>query len=169
MNIITLVDKIITAISTNAALIMWCGTNYKKPPTIYKGIDLRKPPPSSECPVINVIPIKKNPNESMESVPHIVGVICQVHEDQTIPPSTTTTIDGVVIKEYVGIDNIEEFRKAVENAITAIAFNSDPDLVGLRVNEIKIDYDTIEVFPFFRCFMEIEFMKILSQGEDTWA
>ncbi len=166
MNITTLLDKIITAVSTNASLITWCTTNYSKKPTIYKGIDLRKPPPSTECPVINIIPVKKNPSESEGIVPHVVGVICMVYNNSD--PTSTTTGGGVVIKEYAGVDNIEGFRKVIENAITAISFDSDTDLTGLRVNDIKIDYDTIDVFPFFRCFMEIEFTNILSQGDNTW-
>ncbi len=169
MDIIKLVDKIIEAVAANEALITWCDTIYSKTPTIYKGVDLRNPPPATECPVINVIPVKKNPNESAEVVPHVIGVICMVHENPATLPTATTTDDGIVIKEYAGIDNIEGFRKCVESSITGIDFNSDDDLIGLRVGEIKIDYDTIDVFPFFRCFMEIEFTNILSQGDDTWA
>lgn len=167
MNIIMLIDKIITAVSTDTALIAWCNSNFTKVHTIYKGIDLRKPPAQTECPVISLALINKNPDETKDIVPHGIGAVCEIYDNTS--PTSTVTKDGVTIKEYPGIDKIEGFRKAVESAITTIDFDSDNDLVGLRCAEIKVDYDTINVFPFFRAFMEISFTNILSQGDDTWT
>jgi len=167
MNINIILEEIIESISIDVDLFEWCNTNYSKLYTIYNGIDLRKPPTEIECPVISLAAISKDPNESQTKVSHVIGVVCEIYDKS--PPTSTTSISGVIIKKYPGISKIEEFRKAVEKSITSIDFNSIPDLVGLRCDGIKIDFDTITVFPFFRAFMEVYFVNYFSQGEDTYA
>lgn len=161
-----LTDKIIDALSTDTVLINLCKAAYSRAHTIYNGIDSRKPPAQAECPVVSIASINKDPSESEMEKKRVVGVVCEVYDNSVV--TSTTTDDGVVIKKFPGISGIEAFRKAVENAITGIDFNSDADLIGLRVDGIKTDWDTINVFPFFRAYMEIYFKNYLSQGDDTW-
>lgn len=161
-----LTDKIIDAVSKDATLIALCKAAYSRAHTIYNGIDLRKPPAQAECPVVSIASINKDPSESEMEKKRVVGAVCEIYDNSV--PTSTTTVDGVVIKKYPGISGVESFRKAIENAITGIDFNADATLIGLRVDGIKTDWDTINVYPFFRAYMEIYFKNYLSQGDDTW-
>jgi|GEM_PF-5978548 len=164
MNILTILDEYTNSIALDKDIKMWCLNNYSQAHRIFNGVDTRRPPGKTEMPAIHLIPVNKQVGWELESIPHTMGVICEIYDEN----KTTETIDDVIITKYTGINNIEEFRKLIENCIQNVDVGANSDLENLRIDEIKIDYEAIEYFPFFRAFMEISFIKDLYQGDDPF-
>ena len=156
----SLIDVLITAIAADNTLINWCNTNYSTPPTIYKGIDLRQPPPEDDYPIIHIFPIRKQVGYDLSEKIHSVGVVTGL-VNSTI--TTTTTGDSVVIKEYDGIDDTEDYRKAIEDVVAAnVPTNS-------WVDSLDISYETIEAFPFFFSFNLFDITEKYCQGDNVYT
>lgn len=135
-------DVLINALINCQNIINWCNTNYNGPPTIYKGIDIREPPPDTSYPIIHLFPISREKGYNISERNYLLGIVLGLC-DTTL--NTTTTGDDVIIKEYQGIDNIEDFRALVETCIV------DAMPVNDWIDSINITYNTIDAFPFFLC------------------
>lgn len=164
MNIDTLVELLVDALIADAAILAWCNTNYSTPHTIYKGIDLRKPPPETDYPIIHIWPISKMEGYSLPEQTHSFGVVCGIY-DTTQSSDTDTNL--VTVKKYKGLANIEAFRKLAEDAVTAeIDSNTNTNL--LHIDTLDISYETIESFPFFLAVNIYSCNEDYSQGDDAF-
>jgi hypothetical protein len=59
MNITTLMNNIRNAIHDNSTLSSWCTTNYGQAHKVFVGSDTRKPPASSDYPLVHIFPLHK--------------------------------------------------------------------------------------------------------------
>lgn len=153
MNINTLIESFKTAISTSADLNQWCVATYDRAPKVYINIDNRNPPGEEECPFCVIHPVSKRVGFGVSTKRHSFEVDCCIYDE-----STRTT--GQVV-EYNSVRRIEEFRKLVENAIAAI--DIDPALL----EEIDIEYEFIESFPFAWAGMTIGLSEDFILGTDS--
>lgn len=158
MNITTLINAMRDAIVGSATVKAWCYTNYDQAHTVYKGVDQRNPPPSTDYPVVTVFPVSKIAGYELEREEHVIGVVCGV-KDETV---TSTTTSAVVLKEYDGVDNLEAFRKLVETA--AVGAVSSPQ----RVEVLFIEYEVIEFFPYLLASMEFKVSDDFYEGDDAF-
>jgi hypothetical protein len=165
MNIDTLVDLLIDAFIADASILTWCNTNYSTPHTIYKGIDLRKPPPEADYPVIHIWPINKSCGYGLTQKPHGIGVVTGI-KDSTQSSDTDTNL--VTVKKYRGLARIEAFRKLVESSIVT-EIGSNTNTVELTEDSLEISYETIESFPFFLAIDMWMLTEEYSQGDDVFA
>lgn len=154
MNISTLINSMRDAVSGNAALSAWCTTNYSQTHKVYIGVDTRKPPASSDYPVVHIFPLGKSMGYELEAENHVIGVNVGVYDDD----STTT---GNVI-EMEGVANLEAFRKLVETAF--IGAVTSPQ----RIERIEAEYESLEFFPFFLCGMEVHVSDEYFGGNDAF-
>lgn len=164
MNIDTLVELLVDAIVASSEILSWCNTNYSSPHTIYKGIDLRKPPPQADYPIIHIWPINKMEGYSLPQQSHSFGIVTGIY-DETQSSETDTNL--VTVKKYQGLANIEAFRKLVESAVTT-EIDSNTNTVELEIDTLEISYETIESFPFFLAVDIYICNKDYSQGDDAF-
>lgn len=158
MNITTLITTLRTAIHNNSAAQTWCTTNYTRNHYVYVGTDVRNPPDADHYPLVHLFPVSKANGYERDSQDHVLGITCGIYD------STFLTIAGEAKSiEYNGIVNIEAFRKLIETAIVAAV------PAGIRIDEMKIEYETIEFFPYFLANMEIRFCAEYYQGSDVFA
>lgn len=165
MNIDTLVDLLIDAFVADAAILSWCNTNYLTPHTIYKGIDLRNPPPEDDYPIIHVWPIYKSVGYSLAQKPHGIGIVTGIN-DSTISSDTDTNL--VTVKKYRGLARIEAFRKLIESSVET-EIDSNTNTIELTIDSLEISYETIESFPFFLAINTYILTEVYSQGDDVFA
>jgi len=161
MNINTLLGLFTAAAQTNAALISWTTTNYNVH-TIYQGIDIENPPDASNYPMIYIAQDTKEVGYSLEQKGHNITVICGLVDENT----TATKVGTVTLNKYTGVENIESFRKLVETAIVnAIdAYTT----TKLWINDLSIEYETLDMFPFFMCSMSWQIDEEYSQGDSVF-
>lgn len=164
MDINNIVDIMVNAMVADSSILNWCNNKYSSPHTIYKGIDLRKPPPQEDYPCIHIWPMAKNVGYDLKKKAHTIGVVCGLY-DETI--TTTTDTNEVVFKKYQGIEYIEDFRYLVETAITA-ELESNVDTLELFIDSVAIEYENIESFPFFLAINIFELNENYSQGDEVF-
>uniref|UniRef100_A0A6M3INF4 Uncharacterized protein n=1 Tax=viral metagenome TaxID=1070528 RepID=A0A6M3INF4_9ZZZZ len=164
MNINTLLGLFTAAAQTNAALISWATTNYSVH-SVYQGIDIENPPGESNYPMIYIAPDTKEVGYDLDKKGHNITVICGLVDTAT----TATTIGTVVLNKYTGVENLESFRKLVETAIVSAidAYTT----TKLWMNSLSIEYETLDMFPFFLCSMswQIDEEYYQSDGSDIFT
>jgi hypothetical protein len=159
MNITTLINLFRDTLKDNETISHWCETNFSKEHTVYKGMDQRNPPASTEYPLVHLYPVNKRVGSGQDEASHVIGVTCGVYKDSV----TTTDATHGVLKEYAGIDLLEAFRKLVENAVVA-ALPAEASL-----SMLNIEYETIEFFPFLLASMEFVITIPYVLGTDIFA
>jgi len=156
MNLITILDTYKETLRDSTEIKSWCNTNYSTYHTIYKGVDLRKPPNKDECPLIAIVLRGKEGGQDVEQVIHTLDFVCQLYDET----KTSTVTSDITVVEYAGINRIEAFRKLVETVIVGVI-----SLVGLRVSAIKTDFEVLDLFPFFQAIMEVTFIEEMYLGD----
>ena len=164
MNITTELNKIRDALKSSTAIVAWSVTNFSKTHTVYKGIDTRKSPAESECPVVYIYPVQQMGGYDLDDQDIGIGAICIISKD-TIT-TTTTAVNGetVTLNEYAGIDLVEALRELVEQEIVGIALSN-----GDLVVEVNVDYEPIDAFPYFIATMDAMIRHEYSQGDDPYS
>lgn len=157
MNVNTLLVNIRNAIHDNSALQTWCTTNYGQNQKVYVGIDTRKPPPSTDYPIVHVFPLSKTVGTGNQA--HVIGVTCGLYDDDT-----RTVAGKANVVELEGLQNLESFRKLVETALLTASLDN-----GHWVDAIDITYETIEFFPYFLCAMEVTVRSEIPFGADFFG
>lgn len=164
MNIDTLIDILFDAYVADADILSWCNTNYSTPQTLYKGIDLRQPPPETDYPIIHIWPINKNEGHGYNQVSHDIGVMVGVFDSTQ---TSTTDTNDIVSKKYRGVARLEAFRKLVETSTTT-EIDSNTETTELFVDNLEITYEIVDSFPFFLAAMMFTITKKYSQGDDIF-
>ena len=156
MNVTALIDTLKNAIHDDAALSTWCLAQYGQAQKVFVGIDTRKPPASSDYPLVHIFPLYKRAGGGTQE--HSIGITCGIYDDDTL------TVPGRTrVTELEGISALETFRKYVEDAVLGITLGS-----GYWVDSIEITYETIEYFPFFLASMEVRIAGELAFGSDQF-
>jgi hypothetical protein len=146
------------AVQADATLLAWCQANYSKAHTVYKGMDVRQPPPEAHYPIVHLFPVSKALGYGLEKQEHVIAITCGVY-DADLDSSTS---GGVTLYEYDGIDNLEAMRKLVEAAVKAVV------PAGGLIEAMRIEYETIEFFPFLLASMELTISDEYYQGQDVF-
>jgi len=161
MNIDTLVATIRDAIHDDSATQTWCTTNYGRNHKVYSGINVDSPPGQDDCPLVAIFYGEKDVGYDEDGIRHIIPVTCEIYD------ADLRTVAGKTnVIEYEFVQNIESFRKLVETAI-ATALSANYPLI--RIARIRIQYETVESFPFIDAAMMIEFYEDYSQGDNVLA
>lgn len=165
MNIDTLLDNIVTALSISSTINTWTMMNYTRMVTVYKGIDINNEPGESAYPIIYVHPLTKDTGYDKDKIVHEVGITCGIYKES----STTSNVEvdgfeGTATKVvYAGVALLEAFRKLIETAVLAADMNN---MLG---NSLEIVYDTVKNYPFFIAHMVFELNQDLYQGSSVFA
>ena len=162
MNIVDAIDFLVKGLANDSDIAQWCLDNYSSRHTIYEGIDLNNPPPSSDYPVIHIAPMTKNVGYAESDKKHGIIVFVGI-EDTTL---TTSTLNNISIKKYRGIRNLEHYRKKVETAV--VDRIAEVDFEGNFIDMLDITYETIELFPFFLAANMFMFAEDYVQGMDVF-
>lgn len=106
-DVITVIEN---AINGNSAINAHCLTTFGKIPTIFIGIDPRKPPKFEEsCPVIAVWTGGRARSQDQSHRMHTVSIGCGIKD-------TTQTRTGQSIR-FKGLEKIDTFANMVEEAV----------------------------------------------------
>ena len=157
MNITTLLHNVANAIHDDSSTQAWCTTVYERGHKVFIGIDRRKPPAESDYPLVHVFQVRKSEGYELESQEHVLGVTCGIYDDD----SRTVIRDRLT--ELESIEYIETFRKYVETAVVGA------ELSTMRIDELLIEYEVIDFFPFLLAHMEFTFVHDYSSGDDVFA
>jgi len=143
------------AVAQDAAIKAWCQGQYSEDHTVYAGLDIRNPPQDSDCPYVVLYPVRKEFGQHRREKFHEFEVVGCLHD------TTTRSHAGISnLTEFTGVQNIETFRKLVEDAIAGV------DIGNLTLAVIAVDYEIIESFPFFMCGMVIQVWEGVTIGSD---
>jgi hypothetical protein len=156
MNISTLLTSIRDAIHDDSATKTWCTANYTRNHYVYVGADQRNPPGDDKYPLVGMYLIGKKAGYGLDSEEHRIGVTCGLYD------SSLAATGKANVVQYTGVANLEAFRKLVETAIKGAV--SSPQ----RIEEINIEYEMLEFFPYFLCNMEIRIPDDYFQGDDVF-
>ena len=155
---ITLITSIRDAVKASDDIKNWCVLTYGREHTVYTGIDPRKPPGESEYPLVAIFPDSKIVGHDISRKGHSVGIVCGVYDDTM----SSLLQDGVEPTGYVGVTNLETFRKLVETATLS-------ELSGtLVVDRLEIQYETVESFPFLLASMLWTITEEIFIGDDLF-
>lgn len=158
MNINTLRDNIRNAVHDDSTAQTWCTANYGRNHHVYVGTDTRKPPdPATEYPIVSVYPVEKQSGYDAEEIRHVIGLTCGI-EDENM-----RTVAKANVVEFLGVTNLEAFRKLVETAAIGAL---DPEWY---VADLRTEYETIEFFPCLLADMQMTIAIPLYTGDDPFA
>ncbi|BBO92053.1 hypothetical protein [Desulfosarcina ovata] len=147
MDINTLIDTIVTAVSTDSTITSWASTTYSQAHQVFENVDRRDPPGEEACPFVIIYPSGKSAGQSQDKKHHHVEVdVCIYDETKTVSGNVTS---------YAGTSRLETFRKYVENAVVGA------DVGNALVDDLDVEYDTVDSFPFMWAGM------IFTIGEDV--
>lgn len=141
ISLMDVVDKVVTALSTNAALIAWADATYDKTITILVGLDERNRPGPETCPLILVRPESQSLGQGAAEMQHRVQIDWAVYDDATTTSGTVT--------EYTGVRRIDEMGRLVWDALKA----GVSDEVAMDRSEYVLE--TVERFPMLLGGMDI--------------
>lgn len=156
MNILTLLHNIRDAVAEDSETKAWCQINYNRNHNVYLGVDVRKPPTETNYPLVHIFPIGKRAGYGLDAQEHMIGITCGIYDADT----ETTTEDNII--ELQSIGKLEEFRKLVETAVAGA------DLITGTIEEISIEYETVEFFPFLLTTQEFKIDSEYYQGGDVF-
>lgn len=153
MNINTLLESLRNAIADDASTKSWTTAKYARNHKVYVGIDLRNPPGDTDYPIVNLYMIRRQVGWQLENQINTFGVVCGIYET-----GTTTVAGKANIVQMTSIEYIEEFRKLVETAIYGVI------PAGSFLDQVEIEYEFIESYPFAFAYQEYVFSTPYSQG-----
>jgi len=155
MNINTLTVDFAEAVAQDADLKTWCQINYSSDQAVYAAMDVRNPPGDTDCPYVILYPVRKEFGQHRREKLHEIEVVGCLHD------TTTRSHAGVSnLTEYTGVQNIETYRKLIEDAIAGV------DIGNLTLAVIAVDYEMIESFPFFMCGIVVQVWEGVTIGGD---
>ena len=137
MDLNPLIDNLVSAIATDSAIDAWCRDNYGRGIKVFGNFDVRNPPGEEDCPAVCVYPEEKQYGGRQYA--DAVTLVDMVHDPET---RNRPGLDNVI--EYAGVKNVEALRRLVLEAAVSVVEQSDT----AGINEIAVDYSTIEWFPF---------------------
>jgi len=141
LNITTIINSIVTALSQSTTINDWCRQYYAASQTVYVGVDQRKPPADSEYPIISVFPIRKSVGYALEQKGHGVGITCGINED-TLTSSTEEINLSLVSATYKWTAS----GKGTTEYYCQLAAGGDPSLNepgGIKINNVSATEGTV--------------------------
>lgn len=149
----TLLQALRDGIADDSATKTWCNTNYGQDHKVYVGLDQDNPPDQNNYPIVSVYPLSKRGGYSADEVNHQFGIMVGIYDTSLATGGKTNVV------EYKGVQNVEAFRKLVAAAIkTAVT--------TVRIAEVEIVYEALEVFPYFLCEQQITLIEDTEFGSD---
>lgn len=155
MNINTLTIDFAEAVAQDTDLRTWCQIHYSSDQSVYAAMDMRDPPQDSDCPYVVLYPVRKEFGQHRREKIHEIEVVGCLHDTSTRSHAGVSNLT-----EYTGVQNIETFRKLIEDAIAGV------DIGNMTLSVIAVDYEMIESFPFFMCGMVIQVWEGVCIGGD---
>ena len=165
MNILTILDEYTEALVEDISVELWCKENYSRAQKVYQGIDPRDEPTEDDVPATNIILLSKKTGDSLLTYDYGLAIMCTIYDET----KTTATTGDTILTKYTGVRNIEEYRKLVETCIVNVDTGANGNVTGLRIDELEIDYEMIEFFPYFKADMVFGFVNDRYLGDDTFA
>lgn len=89
MNYTTLINNIRDGLTSSSAINDWCRTNYGQAPYIYKGVDLRYPPPQGNYPLLHLFPVSRDVGYEPDQQENGIGLTAGVYDET----ETTSTVE----------------------------------------------------------------------------
>lgn len=126
-NLGSIAERWAAMLATSASLKAWCGEKYGEDPTVYLGLNVKKPPSEADCPVVVVLPESTEmTNEGYPNDATITILWSVANEEQEEDD------DGVRI--MTGLSESEEFGREIWDVIQtdgtvypqSVTFELDP-------------------------------------------
>lgn len=178
MNILTLRNALTAAVAGDSALETWCQAKYGQSVSVYVGMDMRNPPGEDDYPLVHIVASGKVAGQSLAAIDHRFSVVCGVHDTRSESSTDAWTdhagdiwvdeggdvwvdheTNAGIVQSY-GVTYVEELRALVQTAITGAV------PAGCWVERIEVDYESVEMYPFFLAGMEITVSQPVYQGGD---
>jgi hypothetical protein len=153
MDITTLITRLSEAIATDTDIAAWCQTTYDSDHSVYVNYD-RRHPPGEAAPAIMLYPTGYSAGRGMPEKRYALEAVIMIHDTAERPGAITT------ITEYSGVRRIEELREYVQAAIIGA------DTGDAYLENMDVDYETIEAFPFFMAGMTLNYTEPVTIGTD---
>jgi len=141
-------------IKSDSDLSSWANTIYGRDLFVLENCDSRDLPKETDCPLVIIFPVKKRAGLNQTVKSHVIGVSCVVFD-------TAKTTSGAGVIRFRGGRFVEDFRKKVVKVI----FDNMPS--DCHLEDIQIEYDTIEQFPYISANMHFEITqeKLIGYGD----
>lgn len=110
MSLKTVLDSLVTALSTDAAIAAWCNAHFGRSVKVFRGMDPADPPRDADCPMIAVSTRERGRDDHGQYYLHGLVVSCGIVSAEVAINSNIVT--------YGGMDLINEFAALVEMAAT---------------------------------------------------
>lgn len=141
ISLMDIVDKIVTVLAANAALIAWADDKYGKALTILVGMDERNRPGPESCPLILIRPERQDLSQSSSEQAHRVQVDWAVFDDTVATTGTVT--------EYTGVRRVDEMGRLIWAALQSGISTH------VAMDQSEYVLETIEKFPLLLGGMDI--------------
>lgn len=112
-------------------IVNYCQEKYGKAPTIYVGVNLKKPPTENDCPYIVILPGASREGET-EQNEYVVNIGWAIRNDRII------TVGN--IQELAGIAEVSKFGELILDAVV----EANP---SYPVTQIITSIEPVEFFP----------------------
>lgn len=132
------------AITNYAPINVWSQAAYSKNHTFVSRADKQYAPEEGDCPVCALTPVSRNAGQESREIR------CSFALDFLVYDASSK-----------GFENIETYRKNIENAIVAAIAGTNVNLVG-----VDVSYELDEDFPFVWCGMIANFKEPIYIGQN---
>ncbi len=158
MNILTLTHAFRDGVHDDTAIQAWCTTNFGQVHQVFVGIDHRNPPDEDSFPLVAIYPASMLKGMDLDAADHDLLVTCGVFKEGEADTGKAN------VTELAGFELLEAFRKQVETRLVAVA-----EAQGLFFSKMDVEFQPLEVYPFFMVTMGLSFAQDYYQGSDVFA
>lgn len=154
MDMNTLVVSLRTGLEENVELAAWCQTQYGRAHTVHVGYDGRNPPGEGACPAVLLYPTGHAAGRGSPEKRYALDVVGLLYDEDVLSGWTEKTT------EYDGVRQLEAFRAKIVTALLTA------DTGAATLEAVEVDYEVVELFPFFAAGMACEWKEPVTIGSD---
>ena len=144
MNMVSFNTTLRAAITNYAPINVWAQAEYSKNHDFLSRADKKYAPEEGDCPVCALTPASRNVGQESREVR------CSFALDLLVYDSSSK-----------GFENVETYRKLIEDAVVAAIAGTNVSLVG-----VDVSYELDEDFPFLWCGTMMNFKETAYIGKN---
>jgi hypothetical protein len=148
----TLIENYKDALTQSATLQNWSNAHYGRCCRVYVNIDARNPPGEDDCPYVMLRPTACRYGRGVREKTTQIEMVCCLHDDTFRLDAETRAL------EYRGVQKCMDM---LDLAVTAVAAVNTGNAL---LQDIEVEIETIEFFPFFMLGCPLTLVEPLTIG-----
>lgn len=148
----TILESWKDALSVNTALTAWSKAYFGRAHKVYINTDERNGPGQEDCPYIQLRPVASRYGRGVTEKMSEFELVCCLHDESFAQDPETNAV------EYFGVQKIMDM---VDLAVAALAAVSTGNAL---LQDISVEIETIEFFPFFMAGCPIMLVEPFTLG-----